>query len=387
MAVKVREKVKGSGEWWVFIDHKGKRKSQKIGPDRQLALEAAKQINAQIVLGMYDFEQNNEKSGSCPTFESYYRAYFGGFSALKHKPGTRDNLANIVEKHLLPRFGKTPLKEITRSDIKSFLMRKQQERKKSKDEKKSIQPKYAPNTIRLMQGYLSGIMTQAVDDEIITVNPARGAGRYILSKKRVKEIEPFTWQEKRVFECAMKELYPRHYPLFLCLLRTGMRLGEAIALKPGDLDFLNKVILVQRNFPGKQVVSTKTNRKRQVDMSPQLEKVLGDYLEKRMEIASEKGWDNPPEWLFFNEEGGLIDQWNLRKRVFYPCLEKVGLRRITPHDLRHTYATLRIQAGHSIPDVSRQLGHSSIRTTIDTYYHWMPGTKRKEVEELDGYGE
>jgi integrase len=48
-------------------------------------------------------------------------------------------------------------------------------------------------------------------------------------------------------------------------------------------------------------------------------------------------------------------------------IEKGGLRKIRLHDLRHTYATLRIQSGHNIADVSRQLGHHSIRITVDTY--------------------
>ena len=80
----------------------------------------------------------------------------------------------------------------------------------------------------------------------------------------------------------------------------------------------------------------------------------------------------------------MVDVANLRKRVFDKCLEKAKLRRIRLHDLRHTYATLRIQAGHNIADVSRQLGHHSIRITVDTYYHWMPGSNSSEVNELDG---
>ncbi len=65
-------------------------------------------------------------------------------------------------------------------------------------------------------------------------------------------------------------------------------------------------------------------------------------------------------------------------------MEKDGLRRIRIHDLRHTYATLRIYKGDNILDVSKQLGHHSIKITLDTYAHWMPGGKKSEVDELDG---
>ncbi len=64
-------------------------------------------------------------------------------------------------------------------------------------------------------------------------------------------------------------------------------------------------------------------------------------------------------------------------------LEKAGLRKIRIHDLRHTYTTLRISKGNNIADVSKQLGHSSMKITLDTYYHWIPGGKKDEVDELD----
>jgi len=69
--------------------------------------------------------------------------------------------------------------------------------------------------------------------------------------------------------------------------------------------------------------------------------------------------------------------------VFYKTLEKVKLRKIRIHDLRHTYATLRIAAGHNIADVIKQLGHHSINITVDTYYHWMLGSGKAEVDQLD----
>jgi integrase len=69
--------------------------------------------------------------------------------------------------------------------------------------------------------------------------------------------------------------------------------------------------------------------------------------------------------------------------VFAKVFEKAKLRHVRIHDLRHTYATLRILAGQDITDVSKQLGHHSIKITIDTYYKWMPGTRKSQVDQLD----
>jgi integrase len=67
-------------------------------------------------------------------------------------------------------------------------------------------------------------------------------------------------------------------------------------------------------------------------------------------------------------------------------LIKAGLRRIRIHDLRHTYATLRISKGDSITDVSNQLGHYSVKLTLDVYNHWLPGGRKSEVDGLDSLG-
>ena len=77
-----------------------------------------------------------------------------------------------------------------------------------------------------------------------------------------------------------------------------------------------------------------------------------------------------------------IDSNNWRK-TFKKMLKKAKLRRIRIHDARHTYATLRISKGDNIADVSKQLGHYSVRTTMDVYYHWLPGNKKSEVDALD----
>jgi integrase len=97
----------------------------------------------------------------------------------------------------------------------------------------------------------------------------------------------------------------------------------------------------------------------------------------------EKGWGKPPEWLFYNEAGKPLNVSNLMNRIFVKCLEKAKLSHRRQHDLRHTYATLRIAKGDNILDVSRQLGHHSVKLTLDVYAHWLPGEKKSEVDELD----
>lgn len=71
------------------------------------------------------------------------------------------------------------------------------------------------------------------------------------------------------------------------------------------------------------------------------------------------------------------------KKALNKCLEQANLRHIRVHDLRHTYATVRLLRGHNVGDVSHQLGHSSIKITYDVYGHWIPGSFKSEVEDLD----
>jgi len=95
------------------------------------------------------------------------------------------------------------------------------------------------------------------------------------------------------------------------------------------------------------------------------------------------GLGDKPEYLFTNEKGLILDKDNWRRRVFAKAFEKAELRKIRIHDMRHTYATLRISKGDNIADVSNQLGHHSVKLTMDTYYHWVPGKKKDEVDGLD----
>ena len=120
-------------------------------------------------------------------------------------------------------------------------------------------------------------------------------------------------------------------------------------------------------------------------MTPQLAQSLSSFKKARKEESLKEG-GQLEGWVFVNQAGNPKDGPNLRNRVHNRICEKAGLRKIRIHDLRHSYATIRISAGHNIADVSKQLGHASYKITVDTYYHWLPNEKKSEVEELDFLG-
>ena len=111
-------------------------------------------------------------------------------------------------------------------------------------------------------------------------------------------------------------------------------------------------------------------------MTPQLAMTLHRLKTERKVVLLEN------DWIFANKEGKMLNRNSLR-RTLHRCLKRAGLRRVRIHDLRHSYATIRLLKGHNIGDVSYQLGHSSIKITYDTHGHWMPGHFKSEVAELD----
>ncbi len=200
------------------------------------------------------------------------------------------------------------------------------------------------------------------------------------------EPDPLTLKELKLLNDKVQEHFSEHYPLFLLLARTGVRIGEALGLRWGDIDFNGRFINLKRSLSRGKITTLKGKRGRRIDMSLQLTETLKAHLVKSKEKGMRLGLGDHPKYVFTNRLGGFVDVNNWRRRVFVKALEKSKLRQIRIHDLRHTYATQRISKGDNIADVSNQLGHFSETFTMKIYYHWMPGKKKAEVDELDDQG-
>ncbi|SLM29779.1 Integrase family protein [Desulfamplus magnetovallimortis] len=368
MGAKVREKKKGSGEWWIFINHNGKRKAKKVGKDKRVALEVAKKIEAKIALGDFNDDKEEEQN---PLFGEYATMWIGVTVPATCKPSSIGDYNGILKNHMLPEFGKKSVTEITRLIVKNFLMKK-------------INKGFATSTVSHMKNAISGVLNLALDDEVIAVNPAHNVGKIFKKQQAKLTIQPYTQEElKKLLDC-LELNHPLYYPMFLTMARTGIRLGECLGLQWKDIDFDDRFINIQRGFSKGKIETPKSGQSRKVDMSLQLTATLKELSHQRKIDTLKNGWKSVPEWVFVKSNGNPFHESYMR-RVFYKAIEQAGLRKIRIHDLRHTYATIRISNGDNIADVSKQLGHHSVKFTMDIYYHWVPGGKKNEVDRLDDF--
>jgi len=368
MGVKVREKTKGTGVWWIFIDHQGRRKAKKVGRDKTAAESIAKKIEAKLVLG--DLGLVKKKADAVAKFEEYANTWITLNVPATCKPSTTSDYKGILKNHVTPVFGKITVNEISRFMVKKFLMKK-------------ITDGFASSTVTHMKNAIAGVLNLAVDDEVLSTNPAHNVGKIFKRQNPKPKIDPFNMDELATLLKTCLSHFPRHYPMFLTLARTGIRLGECLGLKWRDIDFKNRFITIERSLSKGKIETPKSGQSRKVDMSQQLTNTLRELKHQRKIETLKMGWAHMPEWVFVNKKGTPLNHSNWRNRVFYKTLEKTSLRKIRIHDLRHAYATMRISKGDNIADVSKQLGHHSVKFTMDIYYHWVPGGNKSEVDGLD----
>jgi len=366
MGVTVRERPKGSGTYWIYICYNGKRKAKKIG-DKKTAHALSKKLRQNLASGELGLLQKQK-----PLFGDYASSWLENSKALV-KQSTYDLYEMLLRLHIGPALGNKRLDEICISEIKQFIITKYQEG-------------LSVSSLFNMKAVISGIYSSAIEDEIVSLNPVFKIGKFIGKLKKQqpgKENNPLTKEETALLLQTARRYFSGYYPLLLCTLRTGMRIGEVLGLEWGDIDFNGRFIEVRRSLVKGRVETPKNGKMRRVDMSRQLTETLLQLRTDRKKETLKKGWSKVPGRVFLTENGYTIDLDNFRPRVFQKVLEKAGLRRVRIHDLRHTYASLLIAQGESLAYIRDQLGHHSIKVTVDTYGHLVPGANKEAVDRLD----
>jgi integrase len=172
-----------------------------------------------------------------------------------------------------------------------------------------------------------------------------------------------------------------------------LREGELVALRWGDIQFgetsedPNRYILVRRNFDwrSRKFLTPKSGKSRRVDLGRDLRQVLLDLRDQRFLEAYTRGQASIADELVFRTVTGSMPdiRGNVVQRYILPTLEAAELRRVRFHDLRHTFGSLLIQAGAPLTYVRDQMGHSSIKITVDIYGHLIPSA---DIQFMDALG-
>ena len=232
MGVKVREKVKGSGCFWVFINHQGKRVSRQVG-SKATAEKVAEQIQAKLTLGQDALPKPKPK---LPTLEQYYQHIRRTYLQTATRPTTLESYRSSFEIHILPKLGSKRLDELSKVHIRNLIAG-------------LVRADLAKASIQVIVAKLCAVLNHAVEDELILRNPATKCAKfYKQARIRNREIQPLNPEKAALFlkTICNREISRRYYPLFLTALHTGMRSSELAALQWGDIDFNGKFLTVRR---------------------------------------------------------------------------------------------------------------------------------------------
>jgi integrase len=145
---------------------------------------------------------------------------------------------------------------------------------------------------------------------------------------------------------------------------TGIRRGELLGLRWGNVDYPNGRVWVRRSIGiGGEVKKPKTARSLRHVAMP---KTLRDELESWWKLSSHRARD---DYVFAGSSGTPLDARRMIREVFEPARKAAKLPRLRFHDLLHSYASVLIAQGEHPKVISEQLGHSSVTITMDRYAH------------------
>jgi len=304
-------------------------------------------------------------------------------TGLVVKPRTRESYEKTLRLHIFPVLGEVRVRKLQRAAIKDLLT--------AKLRPGTGEMGLARNSVRIIQAVLRALLNEAIEDRLIKVNPAARLGRKLRlvdsPSVRQEQVKAMTREQLDRFltTAATEPVAHRYAPLFLTLARSGVRVGEGLALQWQDLDLGAREIRVARAFSaGRLEDSPKSGHGRTVDVSRQLAEMLRHLEAARKTEKLRRKWAEVPPWVFVTEAGTPLDESRVRK-VFARVLAKAKLPgHFSPHSLRHSFASILLSEGVSPAYVQRQLGHASIKLTVDTYGRWLPMGNKAAVDRLDG---
>jgi integrase len=296
-------------------------------------------------------------------------------TAQMHRPSTAVYFETMMRRHIYPTFGDRPLGTVRPTEVQAWV--------------RCMSGTLAPATVKVVHGILASIYKAAIRDRKVVESPYLGTA---LPKVEPKRIEPLsTDQVERLIEAVPD----RYRALIVLAAGTGMHNGEALGLTVDRIDFLRRIVRVDRQLvlvqhhepflgPPKTSASHRTIPLPQVVVDT-LAAHLSAYpaLPSRVRVGSIDAPHQEVELVFRDASDGPIRRTSF-STVWRPAAKAAGLPDgETFHALRHYYASLLIRHGESIKTVQARLGHATAAETLDTYSHLWPDSEDRTRDAVD----
>ena len=313
-----------------------------------------------------------------PTVEQWCHEWLWSYKRNSVKQKTFDQYETILRTHIIPDIGDIRLADLKTMHIQRII-------------NKMHDSGLSHRTIEVMKIVMHAALKQAQRNKLVSENVCENV---VLPRKQPKRIRVLNEDEQTKLIAALKDNYIGRGLLFA--LYTGMRRGEVLALKWSDYDKNEKTISITKalsrvrtyNKDGNKTMLTVTTPKtdtsiRTVPLIDKAVELLAEHKRKQeryMELVGDYYTDN--DLIFSSSRGDYLDPGNFNRKL-NKTVKKIGIAQISPHVLRHSFATRGLEAEVSLKAMQELLGHSSITVTGDIYTHILKEQKRKEISKLN----
>jgi integrase len=342
-------------------------------------------------------------ASSTMAFGDYLTYWLAAIAPERLKPSTLNSYEGLTRLYIRPALGSKKLNRLTPADVRRFLAEfknaclcclrgADKERPEGKRSccavGKCCERRPSARTVQYIHAVLRSALQQAMREELIARNVAR-----IVETPTVtpKEVRPLNAAEARLLLKTAQS--HRLYALWLLLVSTGLRRGEALALTWSDVDLTNGQLRVRRNVQRirRELIfgTPKTMRStRTVPLPKHCVRALTQHRakqEQERKVAGKKWQPTPgqPDGLIFTTSTGRVTDPRSLNRMLTILCRDAHVHRVRVHDLRHTCASLLLAQGVDARTIMETLGHSTITMTLDTYAHVMDTTLRAAADQMD----